>query len=183
MPLEDLIEEIRRRGEAELTQIAADKDRVTSEIAAERDHAVAEIQKASAEASRAEIARERAQRTAAAKLLGRKRLYEAREARLEQSIADTRELLAEYTGSDEYPDVLKRMYSEATSTLGKQIRVSGRSEDAALLQKVAGKSFDPKPQPILGGLVAETPDGSRRLNLTFDELLRLHEDQVRELLA
>jgi hypothetical protein len=31
--------------------------------------------------------------------------------------------------------------------------------------------------------VAETPDGSRRLNLSFDELLRLHEDRVRELLS
>jgi len=32
-------------------------------------------------------------------------------------------------------------------------------------------------------LIAETPDGSRRLNLSFDELLRLREDRVRELLA
>ncbi len=183
MPLEDLIEEIRRRGEAELAQITADRDRAASEIAADRDRQVAEIQKASGEASRSEIARERVQRLAAAKLQGRKRLYEAREARLEQAIIDTRKLLADYTGSSEYPDALKRMYAEATATLGKQVRVSGRAEDAALLQKVAGKSFNARPQPILGGLVAETPDGSRRLNFSFDELLRLHEDKVRELLA
>ncbi|MGP8076580.1 MAG: hypothetical protein ACLP8Y_07620 [Thermoplasmata archaeon] len=71
----------------------------------------------------------------------------------------------------------------ANDSLGKQLRISGRAEDAALLQKVAGKSFDPTPQSIVGGLVAETPDGSRRLNLSFDELLRLREDRVREILA
>ncbi|MGI0130371.1 MAG: hypothetical protein ACREEC_09520, partial [Thermoplasmata archaeon] len=71
----------------------------------------------------------------------------------------------------------------ATAALGRPIRISGRADDAAVLAKVAGKAFDPTPQPILGGLVAETADRSRRLNLSFDELLRLREDEVRELLA
>jgi len=75
------------------------------------------------------------------------------------------------------------MTEVATATLGKQVRISGRAEDAAALAKVAGKAFDPTPQPILGGLVAETTDRSRRLTLSFDELLRLREDEVRELLA
>ena len=75
------------------------------------------------------------------------------------------------------------MLGVATSTLGRQVRVSGRTEDAVVLQKVAGRSFDPEPRPILGGLIAETPDRSRRLNLSFDELLRFREDQIRELLA
>jgi vacuolar-type H+-ATPase subunit E/Vma4 len=75
------------------------------------------------------------------------------------------------------------MVGVATSTLGKQLKITGRAEDAAVLAKVAGKSFDPAPQPILGGLIAETPDGRRRLNLSFDELLRLNEDRLRELLA
>ena len=71
----------------------------------------------------------------------------------------------------------------ATDSLGKQLKISGRAEDAALLAKVAGKCFDPAPLPIVGGLIAETPDGSRRLKLSFDELLRLREDRVREILA
>jgi vacuolar-type H+-ATPase subunit E/Vma4 len=183
MPLEDLIGEIRRQGEAELAKIAKERDDGVKSIVEERDRRVAEIRAESDRKSAAEVAQERAQRLAAAKLKSRKMLYEAREARLGKSVEDTRTLLAEYTTSDEYPAVLKRMVAEATGTLGKQVRVSGRTEDAAALQKVAGKAFDPKSQPILGGLIAETPDGSRRLNLSFDELLRLHEDRVRELLA
>jgi vacuolar-type H+-ATPase subunit E/Vma4 len=183
MTLEDLVEEIRRRGEAELGKITSDRDRQAAEITSDRDRRLSEIRIESERASAADIARERTQRIAAAKLHSRKLLYEAREARLARSIEETRALLREYTGSAEYPAVLKRMLGVATSTLGRQVRVSGRTEDAVVLQKVAGRSFDPEPRPILGGLIAETPDRSRRLNLSFDELLRFREDQIRELLA
>jgi vacuolar-type H+-ATPase subunit E/Vma4 len=183
MTLETLVEEIRRLGEAELVSIERSRATEAARIAAERERRVAEVRDQAARATELDVARERAQRLAAAKLESRKMLYEAREKRLEAAIGDTRTLLAEYTGSSAYPAVLRRMYSVATDALGKQLKVSGRADDAGLLAKVAGKSFDPTPQPILGGLIAETPDGSRRLNLSFNELLRLREDKVRELLA
>jgi vacuolar-type H+-ATPase subunit E/Vma4 len=183
MTLEALVEEIRRRGEAELKETLANQRAEASKIEKERDRRVAEIEESSARATEIEVAREKAQRIAAAKLQSRKMLYEAREKRLEEGLRETRELLAAFTSTPAYPNVLKKMVDAATAALGKQLRVSGRSEDAAALQKVAGKSFDPTAQPIVGGLIAETPDGSRRLNLSFDELLRLREDRVRELLA
>jgi len=183
MTLESLVEEIRRKGEAELESIAQHRAAETARISADRDGKVGEIRTQSARATDAEVQRERAQRIAAAKLRARKLLYEAREERLKNAVAETRELLRGYTASAAYPNVLRRMCAVATDALGKPVRVSGRAEDAGLLGKVAGKSFDPTPQPILGGLIAETPDGTRRLNLSFDELLRLREDKVRELLA
>jgi vacuolar-type H+-ATPase subunit E/Vma4 len=183
MTLESLVEEIRRRGEAELQSISEHRTAETARIAADRDHKVEEVRSQSARATELEVQRERAQRVAAAKLRSRKLLYEAREERLEGAITETRELLRGFTSSAAYPSVLRRMCTVANDALGKPVRVSGRVEDAGLLTKVAGKSFDPTPQPILGGLIAETPDGSRRLNLSFDELLRLREDKVRELLA
>jgi len=183
MSLDSLVEEIRRRGEADLAALTAGRDAEVAKIVTERDRKVAEVQAQNAHATDTEIAHERTQRLAAAKLLSRKLLYEAREQRLEGAIGETRGLLEEFTRSPQYPAVLKRMVAAATDSLGKQLRILGRGEDAAVLAKVAGKSFDPTPQPILGGLVAETSDGSRRLNLSFDELLRLREDRVRELLA
>ncbi|HKN06276.1 MAG TPA: V-type ATP synthase subunit E family protein [Thermoplasmata archaeon] len=183
MSLESLVDEIRRRGEADLAALNARRDGEAAKVAAEKDRRLQELRSESVRATEAEVARERAQRLAAAKLQARKLLYEAREKRLTSAIGETRALLQEYTRSTEYPAVLKRMMVVATDSLGKQLRVSGRAEDASLLAKVAGKSFDTTPQSIVGGLVAETPDGSRRLNLSFDELLRLREDRVREILA
>jgi vacuolar-type H+-ATPase subunit E/Vma4 len=183
MSLESLVEEIRRHGEAEEQAIRARQTEETSRLVADRDRRVAEIELQSRKATDGEVARERAQRLAAAKLKARKALYEAREARLTAAIAETRALLGQYTKSAAYPAVLKRMVETATSELGGKIKVSGRAEDAGTLQKAAGKAFDPAPRAILGGIVAETVDGNRRLNLSFDELLRLREDKVRELLA
>jgi len=183
MTLEDLVEEIRRRGEVELKSITDAEAKEAARLRADRDRRIADIRAESARATEAEVARERAQRIAAAKLQSRKQLYEAREKRLGGAVARTRELLTEFTDSPAYAPTLKRMYQAATEQLGKSIRVMGRGDDAAVLGKIAGKSFDPTPAPILGGLVAETADGSRRLNLSFDELLRLREDRVRELLA
>ncbi|MGA8276097.1 MAG: V-type ATP synthase subunit E family protein [Thermoplasmata archaeon] len=183
MSLESLVAEIRTRGQAELGTIEVARAAEAGRIAANRDTEIAALQLEATRLADAEAARERAQRIAAAKLKARKLLYEAREARLEQAIQETRTLLRTYADSDEYPATLKRMFEVATNRLGKQIRVLGRSSDASKLAKVAGKSVDATPLPILGGLVAETSDGSRRLNLSFDELLRLHEDRVRELLS
>ncbi len=183
MSLDSLVDEIRRRGEAELAAAQAEETKAGQAIAAERDARVAQVRADAAKATQAEVSRERAQRIAGAKLEARKKLYEAREHRLERSVDATRTLLADFTTRSEYPAVLKKMYATATDRLGKQLKVRGRADDATLLQKVAGKSFDDEAVPILGGLVAETADGSRRLNLSFDELLRLREDQVRELLA
>jgi vacuolar-type H+-ATPase subunit E/Vma4 len=183
MGLETLVAEIRARGEAELRAVEEARDAEAAKISADRDQKIRRIRAEAQRAGETEVARERAQRIAAAKLKSRKLLYEAREARLQGGVAATRTLLSDYTRSDAYPALLKRMVDAATDAFGKQLRIRGRTEDAAKLQKAAGKAFDPTPIPILGGLVAETVDGTRRLNLSFDELLRLREDRVRELLA
>ncbi len=183
MSLESLVEEIRQHAEAELKATIDQQKAEGVRIVQDRDRRISELRAASQRATDIEVGREKAQRVAAAKLQARKLLYEAREERLENGLQETRTLLAGFTSSPQYPAVLKRMVEVATASLGKQLRISGRAEDAAGLQKAAGKSFDPTPRPILGGLVAETADGNRRLNLSFDELLRLREDEVRELLA
>ena len=183
MTLESLVEEIRRRGQAELDSIEKARVAEESRIASERDRRVGEVRTQASRATEDEVARERVQRLAAAKLRARKLLYEAREKRLMASMAETRSLLEAFTETSLYAPTLKQMVAVASDTLGKQLRVRGRAEDAGVLSKVAGKSFDPTPEAIVGGLVAETPDGARRLNLSFDELLRLNEDRVRELLA
>ncbi len=183
MSLENLVEEIRARGEADLSAVADGRAREEAKVAAERDAKIAQLRAEAARAIELEAARLKAQKLAAAKLAARKLLYAAREQRLGRTLEETRTLLADFTEEAEYAAVLKRMFSSASETLGASLRVTGRAEDGPLLKRIAGKAFDPTPRPILGGLVAETPDGRRRLDFSFDELLRLRGDKVRELVA
>ncbi len=183
MSLERLVDGIRARAQLEIATADAERRAESERIAAERDRRLEAIRSEAERATQAETSRERAQRLAAAKLKARQSLYEAREARLIDAIGETRKLLSEYTKSPAYPKVLERMIAAAREELGASVRISGRAEDAERLRAMAADSFDPTPRSILGGLVAETPRGDRRLNFSFDELLRLREDRVRELLA
>ncbi len=183
MSLERLVEEIRSRGQAELQGIADHVKTESEHIVEERERRIQEITQETERQGTLEANRERTQLVAAAKLRSRQKLYEAREARLENALLETRELLGAYTASPQYPLVLERMYRVAQAELGNDVVIRGRTEDGPLLTRIAGQAFQPQPEPIVGGLVAETPDRRRRLNLSFDELLRLREDRVRELLS
>ncbi len=183
MSLESLVDEIRARGEADLKSVADGRSAEEAKIATDRDAKIDRLRADAARAIELEAARLKAQKLAAAKLAARKLLYAAREQRLGRTLEETRSMLASFTDEAEYAGVLKRMFAAASESLGSTLRVTGRAEDAALLKRIAGKSFDPTPRRIVGGLVAETPDGRRRLDFSFDELLRLRGDKVRELVA
>jgi vacuolar-type H+-ATPase subunit E/Vma4 len=183
MSLENLVGEIRRRAETELQTEQQRLATETARITADRDGRVKEIRETAQKSAEAEGQRERAQRIAAARLASRKLAYEAKERQMADALAQSKTLLKAYTADPEYPQALKRMMAFATDQLGKSIKVYGRAEDAAVLKSAAGRAFDDRTAPILGGLIAETPDGNRRLNLSFDELLRLREDRLRDLLA
>lgn len=183
MTLERLVAEIRARGERELTEESEKFEAEKGRLLADREQRVATIQNDFRTRSEAEARRERAQRVAGARMQARKLEYEAQERAMSASLETVRALLRKFTQGEEYPEVLRRMYALALDELGKDVRVSGRAEDAAVLRSIAGRSFDPTPASIPGGLIAETPDGARRLTLSFDELLRLREDRVRSLLA
>ncbi len=183
MSLDALVEEIRRRSEGELREIETRRADEERRLGAEREARIAAVRQEQARLGEVEASRLRAQLLAAATVNARKRLYEARERRLRSAVEATRDLLQEYARTDGYTDTLRLLAAEAAERLGKQLRITGRSEDAARLGKIAGRAFDASPAAILGGLIAETSDGSRRLDLSFDELLRLREPRVRELLA
>lgn len=183
MSLERLVEEIRQKAEAEIAHERLRLDVERAAVAKERDERVSAIRAEAAHQADLDVSRERAQRIARAKLESRKKVFEARERRMARRLDATRRLLAEYTETDEYGVLLKRLYGYAVQELGRQVRVSGRAEDASQLRTIAKGNFADEPASVLGGLIAATPDGSRRLNLSFDELLRLREDRVREILA
>lgn len=183
MTLDQLLEEIRSHGDRALVELTERADTEKRRLEAERDRQIAALRSEIAAQGEAAARRERTQRVAAARMQARKAEYEARERALTASLASVRDLLQKVTETDEYDLVLRRMFALAADRLGAGVRVSGRAEDAARLKSLAGKGFQSDPRPILGGLVAESADGARRLDLSFDELLRLRGDRLRELLA
>ena len=183
MTLERLIAEIQSRADEQIAEATRQHDAERSRLVADRERRAGQIAQELGHQADLEARREHAQRIAGARMAARKLEYESRERALGTSLEAVRAMLVDFTGSDEYDELLRRMYDYALGALGRDARISGRAEDAARLKRLAGRAFQPTPQPILGGLLAETSDGARRLTLSFDELLRLREDRLRELLA
>lgn len=184
MTLEALLREVDQRSAAEVQALEA---KYASESKAIEDSTRAEVERIRAEADRksqVEAGREKARLVASAKLEAKKALFEARERRTNAALDEVRARLAAYSKSAEYPSVLVSMVNYATSVLGDKVRLLARPEDVPLLPAKARAWVDTaRPLSSMGGLVIERADGSRSLNFTFEELLRLREDRVREILA
>jgi vacuolar-type H+-ATPase subunit E/Vma4 len=182
MSLERLVAEIESRAQQQIAAEQARFEKDKADILADRARRIEAVRSEVLTRATQEAARERTRRIAGARLEAKKLGYEFQEARTQKMLEAVKGQLAQYAGTPEYPKLLRRMYAAATSRLGKDIKVRGRAEDAKLLRSVAGAGYDDRPLPVTGGFVAETSDGSRRLNLTFDELLRLREDELRSIL-
>jgi vacuolar-type H+-ATPase subunit E/Vma4 len=182
MSLERLVAEIESRVQQEIAGEQARLEAEKTRIEADRSRRIAAIRAEAARMASQSAARERTRRIAGARLAAKKLGYEHVEDRTRQLLEAVKAELAAYAGSPDYSKLVKRMYLVAAGRLGKDLKIRGRAEDARLLRSIAGNGFDDRPLPIVGGFVAETADGNRRLNLSFDELLRLHEDQLRALL-
>lgn len=182
MSLERLVAEIENRAQQEIAREQARFETERTRILADRSHRIDAIRADAQREATLTAARERTRRLAGARLEAKKLGYEYQEARTKELLGTVKDKLAEYAGGTDYPLLLKRMYAAAASRLGKDLKIRGRTEDARLLRSIGGRGFDDTPLPVVGGFVAETADGTRRLNLTFDELLRLREDELRALL-
>lgn len=183
MGLERLAAEIEAKAKAELDAELARRSQEEAKLLASRAERLKAIDDASQRILEVESRREKVQRLARAKVEARKLLYEARERRIGTGLKSARDALADYTKSSDYPKLLEKMVEHATEVLGPKVKLLARSADLPTLKSVAGRGVPASAAPMIGGLIAETPDGKRRLDLSFDDLLRLKEDRVREILS
>jgi V/A-type H+-transporting ATPase subunit E len=114
----------------------------------------------------------------AAKLQAKKLLFDATEKLLEHNISALKDALAEYASSPAYAELLARMAKYASKRLGGKIAVTCRKQDEPSL-RAAGAKIASTDLNAIGGFKADSEDGTLELDLTFEEILRSREDEVR----
>ena len=178
MGAEALLREVEERRKKALEQLEAEYAGKKSALAKHNSEEIASI----AESERKEVVtmteRERTRISGAAKLQAKKMLFDATEKMLENNILALRQSLAEYSDSKEYPDVLARMARYATRRLGQGVGVVCRQSDVAILKKAGARVISSDLKSI-GGFRAESENGNLELDLTFEEILRSHEEETR----
>lgn len=117
----------------------------------------------------------------AARLKAKKILFDAINENMNSTFDTITKELKSYTQKPEYKNTLQRMLNYAKQKLGQNIIVYCREDDKIILKGMNNIIFGPSIQTI-GGIRAEDKNGTRELDLTFEELLRTHEDDVKNIL-
>lgn len=170
MSLEEILKDIELRGEKELKELTEYYEQKLSDLKAKQDGALRHQEEKINKASEEE------RRTAERTIISSAEMQALNTVRGRES-----ELVSEATGKadlylksirsrKEYPEILSRMVEIAHRTLGDDCTIFATKEDAQAIgkskSKVVEKSVDPN-----GGIIAESSDGSKELDLTITAVL------------
>lgn len=176
MTLETVVQAILDKGRAEaediLAQARAERERMLSEVRAEGAKALAESE------ARAKLAaeRRRVQEIARAELEARKIALAAQKDALDRVYASA---LSRLGGLEENEGILRALL-QANESEWRSGRVSSNARDEPVVRKHVGDRYADRLE-CAGGIVIEAADGTRRVDLRYESILRdVWNDSVKE---
>lgn len=181
MSIETFLLEIENRKKREIGSLDKDLAEKKSKLQTELDITVKEIQEKFANEAKVKSEREYARIIEAGKLQAKKIMFDAINENMQSAFDVIKKEVENYTKSPQYKKALETMVNSAKKKLGQNIVVHCRDEDKSVLKDM-GVTVD-KSIKTLGGIVAENKEGTKELDLTFEELLRTNEDQIKSFLS
>jgi vacuolar-type H+-ATPase subunit E/Vma4 len=175
---EALLREVEQRTQRELELLVADFEAKKKEILLRREEEIRRIQSEAYKEAALQSQKEKARLLGAARLHAKRILLDATEKFVEKNLLRMRDLLAEYVDSESYSELLKDMVSYAKRRLGNEIIVECRKQDEPLFES-EGVEVSNSDSKCIGGAVFATKDGTLELDLRFEELFRIHEEELR----
>ena len=181
MSIETFIQEIENRKRKEIDELEKDLQETKSKLQAETNRIIKETQEHFSNEAKIKSEREQARIIEASKLQAKKIIFDAINVNMQSAFVVIRQEIENYTKSPQYKKALETMVSNSKKKLGQNIIVHCREEDKTILNDLGVTTS--KSIKILGGIIAENKEGTRELDLTFEELLRTNEDQVKSFLS
>lgn len=180
MSIETFIEEINSRKRRELealdTRLAEEK----TALQIKKDNSIKDMHEYFSNEAKLKSEREAARIVEAARLQAKKILFDAINVNLDSAFEVIKEGLRSYANSSEYNVALQKMIVTAKMNLGPKIKVSCREQDRSPLAELGVTVI--KTIQTIGGVIAENENGTKELDLTFEELLRIHDDEAKSLI-
>jgi len=177
LTLDTVIQAIQAKGKAEVDQILAEaqaeRERTLSEVRVEADRALEDAE------ARAKVAaeRKRVQDLARAELEARKLVLAAQKEDLDEVY---RRALARLSSLRENPEFLGMLLKANEAEWKTGGKVYSSAKDEAVVKGLVGKAYAGHIDTS-GGLIIESADGSRRVDLRYESILRdVWNDSVRE---
>jgi len=174
--IERFVEEIQNRKKNDLAELDKKLNDKKSETDAEKNSAVKELKENYANEAKTKAEREGARIVEAGKLEAKKILFGAINKNLDATFDVIKKELSGYSKKPEYKKVLQKLVDYSKKVLAKEIVVHCRDEDKSFFK--SGVKIGSTIQ-TLGGFIAENMEGTKELDLTFEELLRNNEDEIK----
>ena len=181
MAAESLLREVEEKRKRDISRLEAEYSAKEEEIKQRAQQELSDISESARKLAAELSQREKIRINGAGKLQAKKQVFDATEKMLENNLAALKQVFAGYARSKAYNDLLRRMVKYSSRRLGDGIGVVCRQVDAGTLVGAGAKILSSNLNSI-GGFKAESKDGSLELDLTFEEILRFHQDGVRALI-
>ena len=178
MSIDTFVLEIENKKKQDIENLDKELHDKKLEIETKKNTTTKELQEHYANDARIKSERESARIIEAGKLKAKKILFDAINSNLDSTFDVIKQELSNYaTTSSEYKKILQKMVETSKKKLDNKIIIHCRKEDQTVLKNmdiIMGSSIQ-----TLGGIVAENMSGTKELDLTFEELLRTHEDEIK----
>jgi vacuolar-type H+-ATPase subunit E/Vma4 len=177
LSIDTFLHEIENRKKQDIENL--DKELADKKSATEikKNTAIKELQEHYSTEAKIKSEREASRIVEAGKLEAKKILFDAINKNLVSTLDVIKQDLSNYTKTLEYKKVLQKMVETSKKRLDKKMLVHCREEDKSVFNSEdidIGSSIQ-----TLGGIIAENNDGKKEMDLTFEELLRTHEDEIK----
>lgn len=147
----------------------------------DRNTRVQELQERYTREAHIKSEREYTRLVEAGRLQAKRIIFEAMDANLDSALGVIGQELKNYTKNAQYKKTLEEMVNVARKRLGQDAQVHCREEDRQILKDLH-VTVSNKPIQTLGGIIVENKEGTMELDLTFEELLRTRDEEVRVIL-
>ena len=176
MSIERFVEEIQNRKKNDLAELDKKLNDKKSETDAKKNSAVKELKENYANEAKTKAEREGARIVEAGKLEAKKILFDAINTNLDSTFDVIKKELDGYSKKPEYKKILQKLIDYSKKVLAKEIVVHCREEDKSFFKDgvQVGSTIQ-----TLGGFIAENKEGTKEIDLTFEELLRSNEDEIK----
>ena len=177
LSIDQFVAEIQNRKKNELADLDKKLNDKKSETDSKKNSAVKELKDSYTNEAKTKAEREGARIVEAGKLEAKKILFDAINKNLDSTFDVIKKELDGYSKKPEYKQVLQKLIVYSKKVLAKKIIIHCREEDKSFF-----KDKDIKIGSViqtLGGIIAENKEKTKEIDLTFEELLRNNEDEIK----
>lgn len=178
MSFENLLKTLEEKGQAEesaiLNTAKSEAKKIQSE-ASERAKAIIDQAKLDGQKLGNEV---KLEISANARLKQKRITSEARESLINSAIQTLENQLREFAETKEYAKLLTALARDCVHSLGKDALLYCRKADEKLLTQAGFKVKNNV--KIIGGVIAETPDGKVKVNNSLESLVELNKEKLRQ---